>query len=452
MDLGSLIAAMLLSIGMIGADAVINADAINFKVEVTEDLSKRGYTQPLVDSLIDNSLKQLVDYRSFVRPPKIRSSEEKSIVGAIAQSLNLQDVTAAFQAGLGLNPVRLTGTLMPASAGGEECGRSRSNATISAAMADGKPTRDATPREGRPASRAAEAAAGTVSATAAATPETGARSDEQLRFILSGQSVHTGMFVVDCTSAKGQPLPVFMNVVAIEIVKRVEPYAAAIALFSQLHRTHALMRDGAAYTSLKSFIEARLASETEAEDTNRDYAVLRNLLGMASMMANKNEDAEREFILATEIDPHLGYPSINAGLLYLSQKRFDKALEMIARAISTGTVRNTSFLLANALTVEGLALWGQQDLPGAADAFLQAARAYPRTFFAYYYWSKLMATAGNPEAAAILSARANANLSSFETYPESALLYFKVMLDQDFKLIQVNLKTVKSVAEIDAMR
>jgi tetratricopeptide (TPR) repeat protein len=314
------------------------------------------------------------------------------------------------------------------------------------------PTTDAAPGQTKPPSRAAQAASGTVSATAAATPAVGGRGDEQLRFILSGQSTHTGMFIIDCTSPKGQPLPVFMNVVATEIIKRVEPYAAAIALFKEMHRTHALMRHEPSYAALKSVVDGRLDSEAGSEDSDADFAAFRNLLGMAAMMAGKNDDAEREFLKASEIDPHMGYAWTNAGLLYLSQGRFDKALEMTEHAQATDTVRRTSFLLANALTVEALARWGKKDLQGASDTFLEAAHAYPGTFFVYYYWAKLMAATGNTEAAAELSRRANANLSSFETYPESALLYFKVRAEQDFSLVHLNLKLTKTVADVDAQK
>ena len=448
MDLGSLIAAVLLSIGMIGADAAINAGTIGFKVEVTEDLSKRGYTHQLVDALLNNSLRQLVDYRSVVHPATIRSAEDKSIVGAIAESLNLKDVTASFQAELGLNPIRITGTLMTASANGEECGRSASSMAIGAAMSDGKPTSDAAAPDGKQPSRAAEAAAGIVSATAAPAPTTTDARDDRLRFILSGLSRHTGNFIIDCTSPKDQPLPVFINVVATEIIKRVEPYAAAIALFNEMHGKHAFMQQGTQYAALKSFVEERLKSEAGGEDSTYDYAAFHNLVGMAAMMAGKNDDAAIEFSKAIVADPELGYALINQGILNIAQQRFDDALGAIEKAQMTKSVSKAPFLLANALTVKALALWAKKDLQGASDSFMAAARVYPGTFFVYYYWAQLMASAGNADVAALLTQRANTNISNFDTYPESALLYFSVRPEDKFSLTHLNMKLVKSVSDV----
>lgn len=470
MDLGSLIAAVLLSIGMIGADAAINAGTIAFKVEVTEELSKKGYTRQLVDSLLDNSLKQLVEFRSFVHPPQLRSSEEKSIVGAIAESLNLKDVTASFQSEMGLNPVRLTGTLMPGNASGTECGRSSSSVLINQKLTDAKVTSEGPPTTATPTQSAVAARPSTAAPTHAMPPSMTAASavpaaapvpapaaakaagnDEQLRFVLSGQSTHTGMFIIDCTSPKGQSLPDFLGVMATEIVKRVEPYAAGLALFAEMHRLHAFMQHESYYGELKAFVDGHVASDSFGADSGRDYASFQNLLGMAAMMAGYPDAAEAAFVKASEVDPEIGYAWVNQALLHLSQKRFDDALQMVSHAKETKTVSKAPFLLANALTVQGLALWGKNDLQGASDAFLAAVQVYPGTFFGYYYWAKLMESAGDAQSAKVLTARANSNIASFETYPESALLYFIVKTDKDFKLAHVNFKQMRSAAEVDAV-
>src|SRR5580658_713453 len=111
MDIGSMIVAVLLSLGLIGTDAVLNSGTVKFDIQVTDDLAKRGYTVALVDALMDNDLKELVEFKSIVRPPTIRPTQTKSIVGAVADSLNLGGVTASFQNDLGLNPVTLSGSL-----------------------------------------------------------------------------------------------------------------------------------------------------------------------------------------------------------------------------------------------------------------------------------------------------------------------------------------------------
>ena len=144
----------------------------------------------------------------------------------------------------------------------------------------------------------------------------------------------------------------------------------------------------------------------------------------------------------------MGYAWINQGMLYISQRRFDDALTAITRAQATPSVSKAPFLRANALTVKALALWGKKDLQGASDTFMAAARAYPGTFFVYYYWAQLMTSSGDSDAAANLTQRANANISNFDTYPESALLYFAVKPGDNFSLAHLNMKLVKNVADV----
>jgi tetratricopeptide (TPR) repeat protein len=241
-----------------------------------------------------------------------------------------------------------------------------------------------------------------------------------------------------------------MEVVAMEITKRIEPYAAGLAMFTDLHRQHELKSDAAPYMMFKTFINNRLNSEVGANDSEADYAAFRNLLGMAASMAGKPEDAEREFLAAMEADPDMGHPQINLALEYVTAKRFDDALKVIERALATPGVRKTPFLRANAETVKGLALWGRGDLQAASNEFDNAARAFPNSFFAYYYWSKLIASVGDQRTAKILTSRANVNITSYDTYPESMLLYYAVRPDKEFSVGHVDLHTARTVNDVDA--
>lgn len=235
-------------------------------------------------------------------------------------------------------------------------------------------------------------------------------------------------------------------------MKRVDPYAVAIALFTEMHRRHAFMRSGHHFVAFKALVDSYVTTKEANAESQLDYAALRNLLGMASMMSGKDDEAEQEFLRAANADPNIGYAWINLGLLYIAEKRFDEALAMIKNARDARAVKTAPFLLANALTVRGLALWGKHDLQGAADSFLLAARVYPQTFFGYYYWAKLMESVGDVDAATLLTERANVNIFNFEVYPESVLLYFGVRTDKDFSLSHLNLNAVRNVAEVAAQQ
>ena len=390
MDINSLIVAVLLSLGLIGTDAVINAGTISFDVQVTEDLTKKGYTPQLVDSMLDSYLREFVEFKSLAHPPQIRSAQDESVVSAIAASLNLKGVTQSFQSDFGLNPIRITGSLMAAPAGNGE-----------------------------------------------------------FRFILSGTSTHTGVFIIDETSGS-KTLPEFTESIAETIVARLEPYAAAIHKFDEMAHNLITHNPQSGHAQLVAFIEAEMNSEAGQADSDVDHALFHNLLGIAAMMSNKPDDAEMAFRMAQSLNPNSGIPALNLAVQYLSQQRFDDALKLVAAASRQHDVRSIPYVWANAETIEGLALWGKQDLPGAAAAFLDSVKSYPGSLWGYYYWAKLLDSVGNTKDADLLRVRAQANLRTFETYPELCLLHVVVLPDRNFSFRPVDLTRMKHITELAA--
>jgi tetratricopeptide (TPR) repeat protein len=395
MDLGSLIVAALLSLGLIGTDAVLNAGTVNFDVQVTEDLTKRGFTAPLIDAMMDNDLKQLIEFRSIVHPPQVRSTQEKSVVGAVADSLNLKEVTQSFQSDFGLNPVRLTGSLMQSGKDGQE-----------------------------------------------------------FRFILAGNSRHTGEFILDETNGE-RPLPAFLADVAEEVVSRLEPYAAALHEFKQISQN---LVDHppppgelkSAHEQFNKYIEQLVQSEAGRQDSDVDHAAFHNLLGLAALMMHDPVQAEDGFKMAVMLDPDQGVPIVNLGLQYVSQHRFDDAIAMADKSLRIRDFRRVPYLVSNAYAVKALALWGKNDLKGAAANFLIAVKAYPSSFWAYFYWAELLDSVGNTKDSEMLRDRAQDNLNTFETYPEVAFMHVQVMTGADFAFKPIDLQRVRHVSEIYA--
>lgn len=397
MDLGSIIVAALLSLGLIGTDAVLNAGTVNFDVQVTEDLSKRGFTAPLIDAMMDNDLKQLIEFRSIVHPPQVRSTQDKSVVGAVADSLNLKEVTQSFQSDFGLNPVRLTGSLMQTGKDGQE-----------------------------------------------------------FRFILSGNSRHTGVFTIDETSGE-RPLPAFLADVAEDVVSRLEPYAAALHQFKQI--SSGLVSNPPPPAELKSalaqfntYIDQLVQSEAGRQDSDVDHAAFHNLLGLAALMMHDPAQAEGGFKMAIMLDPDQGVPMLNLGLLYVSQHRFRDAVAMADKALQLRRFRRVPYLVSNAHTVRALALWGMNDLQGAAASLLTAVQAYPRSFWAYFYWAELLDSVGNTKDSEMLRGRAQDNLNTFETFPEVSFMHVQVLTGADFALKPIDLQRIRHISEIYAQK
>ena len=387
MDIGSLIAAALLSLGLIGADAVVNGGNVVFQVEVTKRLADKGYTPLVVDALLDSDLKSVVEFRSIVHRTRIRSAENKSIVGALAEALNLKDVTGAFQSEFGLDSIRLIGSLMDGQTG-------------------------------------------------------------EFRFILGGQSLHTGKFAVDMTSKDKQTLPDFLDEVATTIATHLEPYAVAIEQFHILQRKNKYLEDDADHAAFQAFVIDQVNQETEDSGSNDDRAAFYNLLGMASLLYHEHDCAKLQFERAVKTDPRLGIPELNLAVLALAERRFDDAIRLATSAENNSRLPDKAFLTANTRTVIGLAWWGKGDARAAAEQFRLAVTAYPGSMWGYFYWSELLATVGDKDSAAVLAARAEHNLQIFESYTEVALMYVRIDPAHGFRLSRVDIARTRHLSDL----
>jgi tetratricopeptide (TPR) repeat protein len=391
MDIGSLIAAALLSLGLIGTDAVLNAGNVVFRVEVTKKLAERGYTPSMVDALLDSDLKEIVEFKSIVHQTRIRSADQQSIVGSIAGALNLKDVTSAFQSEFGLDSIRLTGSLM-----------------------DG---------------------------------ETG-----EFRFIIGGESLHTGKFTIDATSGPKETLPEFLAGVAIAIATRLEPYAVAVEKFNTLQLKNKFVEDDTDHTDFQSFVAQQLNMSVASINNEDNRAVLYNLLGMSSLLYHEQECSKQQFERAAQADPELGVPLLNLAVLALTERRFDDAIHLAGMAENAPDLQRVAFLVANTRVVVGLALWGKNDLAGAAEQFHIATVTYPGSMWAYYYWSALETSLDNKDSAAVLLARAEYNLQIFESYPEVALMYVKLDPTADFGFTRVDILRARHLSDLAPLK
>lgn len=116
MDPTSIAMALVLAFGLLGADAALNANTLGVQINVPSELGSRGVTRQIAEEVFSNEVSRMAQTPSLLAPLEVRSSSERTIIGVIAKSLNLDDITFALQKAVGLNPMRLTGTVMPVDA------------------------------------------------------------------------------------------------------------------------------------------------------------------------------------------------------------------------------------------------------------------------------------------------------------------------------------------------
>src|SRR5215471_1153864 len=107
MDLTALAIAVMLALGLLGADAVVQANNVVTEVVVPPRSDKISIDEATVETLFDSQLRAIAQTQSLVHPPEIRASRRQGIGMALAEAARVQGVARALQVELGYDPDRL---------------------------------------------------------------------------------------------------------------------------------------------------------------------------------------------------------------------------------------------------------------------------------------------------------------------------------------------------------
>lgn len=107
MDLTTLAGALLLALGLLGANAVMHANSVIVEVTAPPKMDKVLIDQATLERVFADQLYAIANTQSVVVPPEIRASNDQGIGMALAREAKLQDVAYALQSELGYNPDKL---------------------------------------------------------------------------------------------------------------------------------------------------------------------------------------------------------------------------------------------------------------------------------------------------------------------------------------------------------
>lgn len=107
MDLTTLATALLVALGILGADAVINANSVMVEVAAPPKIDKVTIDRETLEEEFDGELFAIARVASVVEPPEIHASRDQGLGVALAKELKLQDVAYALQSELGYKKDRL---------------------------------------------------------------------------------------------------------------------------------------------------------------------------------------------------------------------------------------------------------------------------------------------------------------------------------------------------------
>ncbi len=380
MGFSDVMLALVLAFGLYTADAVWNANTVRVTVETGDNLEDRGYSSEFLTVLFLSELRDIVDIESVVHAPVVRSSDDQSVVSGLSAMLGLDEATYIVQDLVGLRPTRLR---------------------------------------------------------AAVIADSGA--DDEFRFILDGESPNAPGFRVDLRGGDAD-VPDLLRRAAARTVREIDPYAAF------LHRYVTLAERPAPLTNIDanerrtqldwalSQIDDELAKLGMVRETAVWRSDLHNLRGLFNLLAAAEtsdaevfvEQAKGDFERALDLNRHFAVARLNLAFTLVHLDRYAEAIDVLTPLVEPWLQFLPGPLMASARNLMAVAEWGRGNLDAAAHHFASAIRAYPHSTATHVYRADMFAQQGKMRAAERDRMRAAENLARFETYPEVAMLYFRL--------------------------
>ncbi len=107
MDLTALGIAVLVALGLLGADAVMHSDNLIIEVVSPVRTEKLSIDEATLELTFESQLRAISETQSLISPPEIRASRTQGIGMALAEAARVQGVARALQVELGYDPARL---------------------------------------------------------------------------------------------------------------------------------------------------------------------------------------------------------------------------------------------------------------------------------------------------------------------------------------------------------
>jgi tetratricopeptide (TPR) repeat protein len=107
MELTSLTLALVLGLGLLGADSVMRAGSVEVEVAIAPKVENISVDEQTLASRFKDQLDEITSTSSVVRPPEIRSHVDQGLGMALFEAVHAQNVAFALQRELGYNPDRI---------------------------------------------------------------------------------------------------------------------------------------------------------------------------------------------------------------------------------------------------------------------------------------------------------------------------------------------------------
>jgi len=379
MGLTSLFYTALLALGVFSVDAWFHADTIHLNMTLPKGLgaSETSIGDTVAENIFLTEIADIDEVPTFVVKPRVRSSNEATVISMAGELFSLQKLTVLVQRATGVEPIVISGSL----------------------------TR---------------------------------RGDRhQLILVSNPEAAALHRLNLSVEGVPGEPIPQLIRRGAVEAMLAYEDYLVCLHLLMKADQgglaPYEASLDKPGLDGLDLLIQKRmalvptgLAALPLADEIARRQAMFTNLRGMVALESTDDRKAAGFFEAAIRARPDFAIASLNLAFIRVHQDRYQEAADLARGVIESGAFHDDPIQAASAYITWGVAAWGLKRTGEAAALFARAVEAYPRSTMANLYWSEMLGALGDSEGAAAKRRAAADNVPFFENYAETAILHFRL--------------------------
>ncbi|HOM87425.1 MAG TPA: tetratricopeptide repeat protein [Spirochaetota bacterium] len=140
-----------------------------------------------------------------------------------------------------------------------------------------------------------------------------------------------------------------------------------------------------------AILEYRQVLKIGRYDEKVNEVNIRNHLASIYKARNAVEEAKKEYLLLTKLDPANFEPFYELGIIYFNAGQIDKAIPYFKKSIANNNKHGASFYYL------GQAYYRMQNYPDAKQAFIEAIKVDPHDYKAHYFLGLVLRQLGDYE-------------------------------------------------------
>ena len=377
MDLTSLFFAGLLALGVFSFDAWQHGGEINLEINMPKGYgaSETSMSDTVAENIFLNEVADIDSVPTFILKPRVRSTNNPTVVSMIGDMLGLKKLTNLVQNASGIQPLIISGSI------------------------------------------------------------TKSKDRYQLILVSNVEASKEQRLNLTVETVQGESVAQMIQRAAPQAMLNYEDYLVCLFLLHQLDRGQLaiyepfLDRPGAEGIDL--LIQSRLSEQPNGlaalgttDEQSLHYAMFTNLQGMIALHQKDDKKARSLFESVIERRPDFAVGYLNLAFIAIHQDKYQDAIDILQKALDQGLLQHDPALLGPAYTTIGVADWGLKKYDEAAVQFATANATNPHATMANFYWGNMLAERGDKTGADDKHKIAKDNEKYFAPYAETAIYYF----------------------------